>query len=90
MKKFRKFEDSIIDAIDRATFNDLSGLAEIIKRTKIKKNYDLIISSWNRKITYLNYNHDFCVPESIREQEHGNKITSKIFCYFLKLFQKKL
>lgn len=45
----RPFHETIVEAISRASSNDLRCLATLIKTTKVPKNHDEIIVAWKQR-----------------------------------------
>jgi hypothetical protein len=45
----KPFHETIVPAIQRASTRELEYLASLIKKTKIPKNHDVIITAWNKR-----------------------------------------
>ncbi len=66
----RPFHESIVDAINRASSAELECLATLIKATKIPKNHDKIIETWEKRCAEMLLGDEkFGVPENIRKQK---------------------
>ena len=52
--KQRPFHESIVDAINRASYGDMRCLGMLISETKIPKGHDEILAAWNFRQKELN------------------------------------
>jgi len=77
-KQRRPFHESIVDAIRRASYNDMRCLGRLISETKIPKGHDEILAAWNQRLHTLHwiprwihwFNNDLDVPSELLSQKN--------------------
>ncbi|MFH1170201.1 MAG: hypothetical protein V1704_01435 [Candidatus Vogelbacteria bacterium] len=67
----RPFHETIVEAIEQIWSSEEAGvLARLIKRTKISKDHDKIVTTWKRKLGEFGQSEDYLdVPANLLEQK---------------------
>ena len=66
----RPFHETIVEAIRRASSNELQCLATLIRETKVPKGHDEIIAAWNQRRQEIAWgDEDLGVPTDLLEQK---------------------